>query len=185
MLSLQEKEAIERELAHAETPEAACIEALKIIQRHRGHVSDDGLLDLSDLLGMSVAELDSVATFYNLIFRRPVGRHVILLCDSVSCWILGYERLLDHLQKRLDIELGETTEDGAFTLLTIPCLGACDKAPAMMIDELLYGDLTAEKIDAVLEATLSADCAAVARGESAEHGAGSGAGSGDGDGVGN
>ena len=79
------------------------------------------------MLGMSLADLESVATFYSLIFRKPVGRHVILLCDSVSCWIMGYETVRDHLRRRLGIDLGETTPDGRFTLLTIPCLGACDR----------------------------------------------------------
>src|SRR5262249_28598428 len=96
-------------------------------------------------------ELDGVATFYNLIFRRPVGQHVILLCDSVSCWIMGYERLQTHLRTRLGITLGETTADGQFTLLPIPCLGTCDHAPALMIDDALYRDLDPEKLDLVLE----------------------------------
>jgi NADH-quinone oxidoreductase subunit E len=99
---------------------------------------------------MTPAELDAVATFYNLIFRKPVGKHVILVCDSVSCWIMGYERILQHLRDRLGIVLGETTADGVFTLLPIVCLGACDQAPAMMIDDELYGDLDAAKIDEIL-----------------------------------
>jgi NADH-quinone oxidoreductase subunit E len=92
-----------------------------------------------------------VATFYNLIFRKPVGKHVILLCDSVSCWIMGYTRLREHLQSRLGIRLGETTADGQFTFLPIVCLGTCDHAPAMMIEDELYRDLDPEKLDAVLE----------------------------------
>jgi NADH-quinone oxidoreductase subunit E len=115
-----------------------------------GWVSDDGLQDLAEFLDMTAEELDSVATFYSLIFRRPVGRHVILICDSISCWIMGYENLRAHLAARLGIGLGETSEDGRFTLLPIPCLGTCDHAPAMMIDEELYLDLTREKIDQIL-----------------------------------
>jgi NADH-quinone oxidoreductase subunit E len=80
---------------------------------------------------MSPAEVDSVTTFYNLIFRRPVGRHVILICDSVSCWIMGYEQVLNHIKRRLGVEIGQTTTDRRFTLLPIACLGACDKAPAV------------------------------------------------------
>ena len=99
---------------------------------------------------MSATDLDAVATFYNFIFRRPVGRHVILVCDSVSCWIMGYDTIADHLQHRLGIGFGETTNDGRFTLLPNVCLGACDRAPAMMIDDQLYGELDAEKIDDIL-----------------------------------
>ena len=90
--------------------------------------------DIGELLEMSPADLDSVATFYNLIFRKPVGRHVIMLCDSVSCWIMGYERMREHLTGRLGIRFGETTPDNRFTLLPIVCLGACEQAPAMMVD---------------------------------------------------
>ena len=99
---------------------------------------------------MTPAELDSVATFYSLIFRHPVGQHVILLCDSVSCWIMGYEQLRDALQARWGISLGETTKDGQFTLLPICCLGTCDHAPALMIDEDLYRDVNLETLDRIL-----------------------------------
>jgi NADH-quinone oxidoreductase subunit E len=99
---------------------------------------------------MSPDELDSVATFYNLIYRKPVGRHVILVCDSVSCWIMGYDPIREHLSSRLGIGLGETTQDGRFTLLPIVCLGTCDHAPAMMVDDELYGDLDPAKIDEIL-----------------------------------
>src|ERR687887_867195 len=111
MLSDAERQDIEVELGHYAQKQAACIEALKIIQRHRGWVTDESLQDLAPLLEMTPDELDGVATFYNLIFRRPVGRHVILLCDSVSCWIMGYERLQKRLQERLAIGLGQTTAD--------------------------------------------------------------------------
>ncbi len=100
---------------------------------------------------MSPAELDSVATFYNLIFRRPVGRHVIFLCDSVSCWVMGYERMRQHLINRLGVQPGQTTPDGRFTLLPIVCLGACDHAPVMMIDHDTHHDLDPRKIDDILE----------------------------------
>ena len=150
MLSATEMEEIRQAVDHAETPRSACLDAMKAVQRHRGYVSDASLVDLSKVLGMDVAELDSVATFYNLIFRKPVGEHVILLCDSVSCWIMGYDTLADHLKQRLGIGFGETTADGRFTLLPHVCLGACDRAPVMMIDEELFVELDAEKIDGIL-----------------------------------
>lgn len=134
-----------------EARRGACIEALRIVQRSHGWISDDRLREVARLLGMSPDELDGVATFYNLIFRRPVGRHVILICDSVSCWIMGYEALRDALQARLGVRLGETTADNRFTLLPIVCLGACDHAPTIMIDEDLHRDVDAARLDAVLE----------------------------------
>jgi NADH-quinone oxidoreductase subunit E len=150
MLSQEEIREIKDQVRLYRQKREACLEALSIVQRNRGWVSDESLKELAVLLEMTPAELDSVATFYSLIFRRPVGRHVILICDSVTCWIMGYENLLDHLKSRLGVGLGGTTEDGRFTLLPITCLGACDHAPAMMIGDELYTDLTAEKLDEIL-----------------------------------
>src|SRR5919197_6102737 len=150
MLSDAERQEIEAELGQYAQKQAACVEALKVIQRHRGWVSDDSLREVASLLEMTPDELDGVATFYNLIFRKPVGQHVILLCDSVSCWIMGYVRLREHLQARLGIRLGETTADGRFTLLPIVCLGTCDHAPALMIDNDLHRDLDPTKLNDIL-----------------------------------
>ena len=150
-LSAQERQEIEAEFAHYPTRRAVCIDALKIVQRHRGWVSDESLADIAQLLEMSLDELDGVATFYNLLFREPVGRHVVLLCDSVSCWIMGYDRLRERLCGKLGVRLGETTADGRFTLLPIVCLGTCDHAPAMMVDEDLHRDLNPETAEQALE----------------------------------
>ncbi len=151
MLTPEERHEIEAEISHYPNRKSACIDAMKIIQRHRGWVSDESIQDVAELLGMTPADVDGVATFYNLIFRRPVGRHVILVCDSVSCWIMGYDRVSEHLCKRLGVGLGETTADGRFTLLPVVCLGTCDHAPAMMIDSDLHQDLDPEKVDMALE----------------------------------
>lgn len=150
MLTDDMKQEIERTIEIAGRRKAACIDALTVVQRQERWVSDDSVREIADFLEMTPAEVDSVATFYNHIFRRPVGRHVITICDSVACWIMGYDDMVDHLTKTLGVEIGGTTEDGKFTLLPIQCLGMCDHAPAMMIDEETYGDLTAEKIDKIL-----------------------------------
>ncbi|MGB0124970.1 MAG: NADH-quinone oxidoreductase subunit NuoE [Silvibacterium sp.] len=151
MLTAEERQEIEAELKRYPTRQAVCIDAMKIVQRHRGWVSDENIRDIGELLEMSPADLDGVATFYNLIFRKPVGRHVVMLCDSVSCWIMGYERMREHLTSRLGIQFGETTPDNRFTLLPIVCLGACDHAPAMIVNNNLHGDLDPNKIDKLLE----------------------------------
>ena len=150
MLTVEEQREIAAELALAERPRAIASDALKVLQRHRGWVSDEALHDVAAALGMSPSELESVATFYCGIYRRPVGRHVILLCDSVSCWIMGYHPLRAHLAQRLGIDLGQTTADGRFTLLPAACLGLCEQAPAMTIDGNVHGDLTPEKVDLIL-----------------------------------
>ena len=139
-------------LALEENPRSACVAAMKFIQDRRGWVDDDAMKWLAKKLDMSLAELESVATFYSLIFRKPVGRHTILMCDSVSCWIMGCDSVRDHLRQRLGIDLGGTTADGNFT-----CLGACDIAPAMMVDNVLVGPLTPQLIDDVLDACVEAD----------------------------
>lgn len=151
MLTLEERTEIEAEFPNYPNRKAVCIDAMKIVQKHRGWVPDEALEDIGELLGMSSTDLDGIATFYNLIFRHPVGRHVIYFCDSVSCWIMGSEHQCRHLTKQVQVEPGETGADGRFTLVPIVCLGACDHAPVMMIDDDLHLDLTPEKIDRILE----------------------------------
>lgn len=150
-LTDEERRELGRLASRYEDRRAACIEALKLVQQHHRWISDERLAEIAAILGMTPDELDGVATFYNLIFRRPVGRHVILLCDSVSCWIMGQEVMLEHLERRLGIRRGGTTPDGRYTLLPIVCLGHCDHAPAMRVDSDLHGDLDAGRIDALLE----------------------------------
>jgi NADH-quinone oxidoreductase subunit E len=150
MLTDEIRNEIEAEARHYAPRSGASIDALRIVQRHRGWVDDESLREVAALLGMTPDELDSVATFYNLIFRRPVGRHVIRLCTSVSCWIMGSERIQERLKERLGIGLGETTPDGRFTLVPNQCLGTCDHAPAIMIDDDLHQDAGLEQLDAIL-----------------------------------
>jgi NADH-quinone oxidoreductase subunit E len=151
MLTEEEISEIAAEARNYQDKNAVCIEALKVVQKHRGWISNQLLQDVAELLKMTPDELDSVATFYNLLFRKPVGRHVILVCDSVSCWITGYEQIRKHLQSKLEISPGGTTADRRFTLLPIVCLGACGGAPAMMIDGNLHENLDPAKIDTILE----------------------------------
>lgn len=150
---LQEKEIkeIQKEIGHYPLPSAACIDALKIVQDHRGWISDESVGDIAQLLGMSDEEVDSVATFYTRIYRKPVGRNIILICDSVSCMIMGYESLYEQISKKLGIKFGGTTDDGRFTLLPNSCLGDCDNAPALMINNDHYNRVKVELIDSLLE----------------------------------
>jgi NADH-quinone oxidoreductase subunit E len=150
MLTNEIKQDIEEEFGRFKDKQSACIEAMKVVVRHNGWISDETIRELADFLEMTVDELDGVATFYNHLYRKPVGRHVILVCDSVTCWIMGYEQLMDHLKKSLGVEFGQTTADGRFTVLPIQCLGACDLAPAIMIDDELYGNLDQVKLDQIL-----------------------------------
>lgn len=150
-LSNDEIAEIEKEITHLNDRKSAAIDALKIVQKHRRWVSDASLQEVANLLGMSYAELDSIATFYNLIFRKPVGEKVILFCDSVSCWIMGGDKVREKVKDKLQIGLGETTADGKYTLLPMTCLGDCDHAPAMIVGEDLHHDLTNESIDEIFD----------------------------------
>jgi NADH-quinone oxidoreductase subunit E len=151
MLSDDERRDIGTILGRHPNRRAGCLEALRVIQDRRGWVSDEAIRDVAAAVGLTPDELDGTATFYNMIFRKPVGRHVILICDSISCWILGYAGILDRLRSRLGIGVGETTPDSRFTLLPVCCLGACDRAPAIMIDSDFYGDVTPEGLETILE----------------------------------
>ena len=148
MLSDAERDEIEAELSHLHDRRSVCIDALRIVQHHRRWVSDEALEDVAQFLGMSEADLDGVATFYNRIYRQPVGRNVIVLCDSVTCYILGQEALQAELERRLGCRLGETSADGEFTLLPTQCLGCCDRGPALMVGPDLHVEVA--DVDAVL-----------------------------------
>ncbi|MFC2971380.1 NADH-quinone oxidoreductase subunit NuoE [Azotobacter bryophylli] len=152
VLSETERSAIEHEMHHYEDPRAASIEALKIVQKERGWVPDGASEAIGAILGIPGSDVEGVATFYSQIFRVPVGRHVIRVCDSMTCYIGGHESVLGSIQKQLGIGLGQTTPDQRFTLLPVCCLGNCDKAPALMIDEDTFGDVKAEDVAKLLEA---------------------------------
>lgn len=151
MLSREEKEEIDHEIQLYPYKGAACIDALKIVQHHRGWISDEAIDDIAAELDLPPEGVDSVATFYTRIYRKPVGRNIILVCDSISCMVMGYETVYQHISEKLSIRFGETTPDGRFTLLPISCLGDCDHAPALMINDDLHNNLSLKKIDEILE----------------------------------
>lgn len=150
MLSEKEIQQIQEEVKQYPLASAACVSALKIVQEHRGWVSDDAVKDVANILEMSNEDVDSVATFYTRIYRKPVGRNVILVCDGISCMVMGNESIYHRVKEKLGIDYGQTTPDEKFTLLPISCLGDCDHAPTMMVNSEHYHDLTPEKIDEIL-----------------------------------
>ncbi len=150
MLSDKEKKEIHEEIKLYPYPGAACIDALKIVQSHRGWISDDAVNDVASELGLSVDEVDGVATFYTRLYRKPIGKNVILICEGVSCMIMGYASLYEYISKKLNLKFGETTEDGRFTLLPVSCLGDCHHAPVLMINDDHYNNLTFDTIDEIL-----------------------------------
>ena len=146
-LTEQEIAEIESEISHLPNRPTAAIDALKIVQVYRGWISDESLNAIANLLGMSAEELDGIATFYNLIYRQPVGEKVILYCDSVSCWLMDGDKVCKKIKQKLNVDYGETTADNKYTLLPVTCLGDCDHAPAMMVGDELHHDLTIDNIE--------------------------------------
>lgn len=116
-----------------------------------GWLPNRGINEASEIVGVSRPDVEGVATFFNWFFRQPVGRQVIVMCDSISCYLGGCERNLEHLEQKFGVKLGETTPDGEYTLLPIVCLGNCDKAPCMMVGDKLHSNLSTESLDKLFE----------------------------------
>ncbi len=150
--SAEDKTRLDEIRSHYHDARAASVSVMRWVQRNNGYISDEALQDIAEYLRLPAADLEGLATFYNLLFRKPVGKHVIKVCDSVSCWMCGYEGVRDHLRERLGIGFGETSEDREFTLLPAVCLGNCDNAPTLMINDDLYDRVTPAGVDAILEA---------------------------------
>lgn len=142
---------IEHHIHHYDDPRAASIDALKVIQKRHGWVPDAAIPVLAGILGIPAPDVEGVATFYSLIFRRPVGRHVIKVCDSIACHLCNFEAVQKVIEDALGIKPGETTTDNRFTLLPICCLGACDRAPVVMIDDSTHFNVKPEEIRSILE----------------------------------
>jgi NADH-quinone oxidoreductase subunit E len=124
---------------------------LTAVQEHYGHLSDEAVAEAAALLEMTALEVDELATFYTFLYREPVGKYVIHVCDSLICWMEGEENLVDHLCRTLGIGMGETTADGLFTLLPVCCIGYCDRAPAILVNRKVHGPLTIETLDGLIE----------------------------------
>ena len=129
-------------IAHAVTPREAAVDVMNALQAHYGWLTDEAVAEAAALLTLSTLQVEELATFYEMIYRRPVGKRVIHVCDSISCWALGAESLLQQIAAHLEIKVGETTADGCFTLLPCCCLGNCTEAPTMMIGTAIYNRLT-------------------------------------------
>ncbi len=142
---------LRKKIAEAEHPREMAIDVMVALQNHYGYLTDDGVLEAAQLLGMTPLEIEELATFYDFILREPVGKFVIHVCDGIVCWMNGYGRVMDYLSRKLGIGVGETTPDGLFTLLPVCCIGYCDLSPAMLVNRIAYGPLTPVKIDDILE----------------------------------
>jgi len=150
MIPTELKKELQTRIAAAITNREAAVDVMKSLQAHYGWLTDEAVVEAGDLLGLSPLQVEELATFYEMIYRRPVGHYVIHVCDSISCWAMGGETLLQQIEGLLGISVGETTPDGLFTLLPCCCLGNCGHAPAMMIGDVVHGEVTAESAASIL-----------------------------------
>lgn len=151
MLPKELRESLKDHIANIDHPRELAVDVMFTLQDHYGYLSDEAVKEAAELLEMTPLEVDEIATFYTFVYREPVGKYVIHVCDSVICWMDGYESIKDYLCTKLAIDVGETTADGLFTLLPVCCIGYCDMSPAMLINRKVYGHLNPEKIDSILE----------------------------------
>jgi len=168
MLPPELQETLEGKVAAVDQPRELAVDVMFALQKHYGYLSDEALEEGARLLGLTPLELEEIATFYDFIYREPLGRFVIHVCDGVVCWMChaGWEAcptesVLDYLCRKLEVQVGETTADGLFTVLPVCCLGYCDHAPAMLVNGVLYGPLTPEKIDEILHQLRTDTCEVV------------------------
>lgn len=129
---------------------SALIPALHVAQAEVGYLPHAVQEEVASLFGLDTTEVHALVTFYDMFYEEPVGKHIIHLCKNASCMLRGCDAVLQGLCRKLGIKPGETTKDGQFTVIASECLGACDKAPMMLVDEKVVGPVTEHDIDSVL-----------------------------------
>lgn len=151
VLSDKAKTAIEAEFPKYPDKRSVLLAALHIAQKEVGYLSEAAMVDVAELLELTPVQVYDVATFYTLYNLKPVGKHVIQVCKTLSCALVGAGQIIEHLQSRLGIRVGETTPDGLFSLKLVECLASCGTAPMVQINNRYYENLTVEKVDRILE----------------------------------
>ena len=143
---------IDAHIAKYPVPRSAILPLMFIVQRERGYLDPAGVLYLANRLAVRVTDIWEVATFYSMIHTSPVGKYHIQVCRTLSCKIMGAGKITEHCSNRLGIKVGETTADGRFTLSEVECLGSCGTAPMFQINFDYHENLTAQKVDQILDA---------------------------------
>jgi NADH-quinone oxidoreductase subunit E len=130
---------------------SAIIPILYLVQAHYGYVTKEGIELTAEVLGTTPAYVDSVASFYTMFYRQPVGRYILQVCKTLPCALMGAEGIVAYVQEKLGIKPGETTPDQQFTLETVECLAACHVAPLMMVNQVYKVQLDQAKLDAIID----------------------------------
>lgn len=145
------REEIRRLVGLYEHRQSALIPALFVAQQEAGYLSPAVLESVAEVLDLPVTEVTSVASFYGLFYLEPVGRHMVHVCTNLSCMLNGCQRVLSRMQEVMGIQPGETTPDGRFSLRAAECLGACEEAPAVLVDEDRWAAVSPEDVEPLLE----------------------------------
>jgi len=151
MISEQAKQRMRDLAARYPVARSAVMPALYIAQQEEGYITQDGLRAVAETIGLTVDDVESVATFYTMYYQQPPGKKVIKVCTSISCYLRSCDALVDHLEKRLGIKRGETTADGNFTLMTAECLASCGTAPVLQVNDEFVENVTLEMSDALVD----------------------------------
>ena len=152
MLSQKAIQEIEAYKARYPDPRSALMPALYVAQEENGgYLSKDALRDVAEVMDLTPADVESVASFYSMYNKRPVGKYVIEACTNIACSLLGGQELARHIEKRLGVPIGENTPDGLFTVKRVECMAACGGAPAIQVNGLYHENMTAERFDALVE----------------------------------
>ncbi len=133
------------------TKRAAMLPVLHAIQHKHGWIPHQAIEETAQFLDLTASQVLDTATFYEDFWLRPKGKYLIMVCQSISCQLMGHTRLLDKIKQKLGIDVGQTTDDNKFTLMTAECLGSCDTAPCALINETLIESLTPDNIERVLD----------------------------------
>ncbi len=150
VFNAQEFADMEGILARYDEPASAILPLLHYAQGVQGHLSEEVLTFVAEFIGVPHVRTFEVATYYTMLFTEPVGRHLVQVCRNLSCHVNGSEDILQALKRELDIDIGATTSDGIFTLVEVECIGACDHAPAVMVDGDLHRSVTVDSVDRIL-----------------------------------
>ncbi|OGL45938.1 MAG: hypothetical protein A2161_11480 [Candidatus Schekmanbacteria bacterium RBG_13_48_7] len=151
VLSESIKEKIKAEVSKYPSGEAALLPALYIVQDDLGYISPESVDGISELLKIPSSKITGVSTFYSMFNNKPVGKYLLQLCTSISCYLAGSDELFEYISKKLKINAGETTPDGKFTLMKVECLASCGTAPVLQINNDYHENMTIEKVDELLK----------------------------------
>jgi len=139
-------------LPRYQTTMGALMPILHEVQHVYGHIPYQSMIEIARFLQITPGDVLDTVSFYEEYRTEPVGKYVVGVCQSIACEVCGHQALVDHLRQKFDVEPHETTDDGKFTLLEMECLGSCDTAPVMLVNETLYENLTLGKVDQIIDA---------------------------------